>query len=313
MTNLWWPALFVASAAITATAATLAVGETAFATVTAGPSASAAILALLAVAAPALAFVTLRPAVATVVTLPLRLSRRLVGSSRRSAFGRRCSRSVGRSSSLDRLRRALLGVRTPVVLASVPARTTVLFPLMPMPARPPDFLELLFLGLGNSCRVRRRIRCSAGFSRWLFGAHRRGSRFHGRFGCGDVGNRLRHGNLGSAATAGVSASSVGATSTIGATLVSDAGAGCSTTIVLTGRFSDLKPSARSTLPNSSGEQPRIDIMSGVTVKAPSPVDPFGGMTGASGLARQASNGLIWSASRSRMSKRTARGPHTWKP
>jgi hypothetical protein len=55
----------------------------------------------------------------------------------------------------------------------------------------------------------------------------------------------------------------------------------------------------------------MDIISGVATKPPSPVDPFGGFASGSLLARQARSGLIMSASRSSMSKRITRGPHTW--
>ena len=76
------------------------------------------------------------------------------------------------------------------------------------------------------------------------------------------------------------------------------------------RRSAQKPSAFSTFPSSPDEQPRIDIMSGVALKPPSPVAPLGGVAGLAGSARQASSTRIRSASRSSMSTRTARGPQT---
>ena len=187
MANLGRATLFVASATITT--ATFAVRKIALAPVTAGPSAAAPILPLLAVAASALALVALRPAVATVaiVPLPLGLSCRRICSRRRRTFGRGgCSRSVG-GSCLSRLRGALVCAGTPVLLASIAARAAVLFPLVPMPARPPDFLELLVFSLGrSSCRFRRSVRCAAGLGHLLFAAHRRRCGFrccvHGRLG-----------------------------------------------------------------------------------------------------------------------------------
>ena len=67
------------------------------------------------------------------------------------------------------------------------------------------------------------------------------------------------------------------------------------------------------VPELSAEQPRIDIISGVALKPPSPVAPFGGALGLAASGRQASSGRMRSASRSSMSTRTARGPQTWKP
>src|SRR6185312_8496030 len=80
-----------------------------------------------------------------------------------------------------------------------------------------------------------------------------------------------------------------------------------------GRLSRRKPRDFRTSPSSSAEQPRIDIMSSVALNPPSPVEPLGGASARSGDDRQASNGRIRSAKRSRMSRRTARGPQTWKP
>ena len=80
---------------------------------------------------------------------------------------------------------------------------------------------------------------------------------------------------------------------------------------LPGLRSTQKPSALRTPPSSSGEQPRTDIISGVTVKPPSPVAPFGGLESfSSEFARQDRSGRIRSARRSSMSRRTAREPQT---
>jgi hypothetical protein len=81
-----------------------------------------------------------------------------------------------------------------------------------------------------------------------------------------------------------------------------------------GRRSHQKPSDFRTPLNSSPEQPNSDIISGVAMNPPSPVAPRGGLVSPpSAAARQATSGRIKSASRSSMSRRTTRGPQTWKP
>ncbi len=117
------------------------------------------------------------------------------------------------------------------------------------------------------------------------------------------------------AVAAVSVSATGSASVGGAT---EAAASPLTGFAMfdvtsTGRRSSLKPRAFSTPPSSSGEQPRMDIISGVTVKPPSPVAPLGGWFVPPGCWRQASSGRMRSARRSRMSRRIARGPQTWNP
>ena len=93
---------------------------------------------------------------------------------------------------------------------------------------------------------------------------------------------VSNGAVGSVSGVDITGSVPADASTTGDAVASFAGAG----VGLIGRRSSRKPSERSTAPNSSGEQPSSDIISGVTVKPPSPGMLAPVMRAASSLARK---------------------------
>ena len=285
MAHLWRPALLVASAASPPLAATLALGEAALAPVATCAGRRLCSWRFSPSRRPRLALVALR-----------RRSRRH-GRDARAAVdpppGRRLPARacpppvqppVGRSSAGPSAPRPA-GAADAVLLALGRRARPRLLALVPVTARPPDFLELLFLGLGRcgvgAARLQRwpsparALRCSPArlsASAALAARQRRGT-----------GLWLHR--LGSVSAAAARRPPAPATARLDARRNAlSAPAPDARRVGFTGRRSDRKPSALSTLPSSSGEQPRIDIISGVTLKPPSPVEPFGGWPAPSGLA-----------------------------
>ena len=118
-----------------------------------------------------------------------------------------------------------------------------------------------------------------------------------------------------ASGAPVAAVSAGVSDTASAGVSPDVSAtGCASDCGFSGalRFCAENPSDFRIDENSSPEHPTRDIMSGTTVKPPPSTDPSG-RSSPSRCARQKTRVRIMSPSRSSMSTRTARSPHTRKP